>query len=174
MPDTFAPGDRNAAHPAWHRLLAERDIQHTLARYCRCLDEYDIDGVAACFTPDANSDYGPGRGGAVQGREAIAARIARGQAAFRRTHHQIGQTLVKLETPQAEVASSVAYVTAWHERWDQGRDVLCLRYVDQLRRVHAEWLIADRRVEVSYCDGFASVPWHWVRRAPADGARGPV
>lgn len=153
------------------RLLAEQDIRQTLARYCLCLDAYDIHGVAACFTPDAATDYGPGRGGRIQGREAIAARIAQGQAVFRRTHHQIGQTLI---TWAAGDVASTSYVTAWHERWDGTRDVLCLRYVDRLRPAHGPWQVAERKVEVAYCDGFAGVPWQWVPRRLPVGVADPT
>lgn len=142
-------------------LLLERRIMQTLARYCICLDEYDIEGVATCFTADATADYGPGRGGLIQGREAIAARIERGQAAFRRTHHQIGQVAVTLHR---ETAMATTYVTAWHEREDGVQEVLCLRYVDRLQLVEDVWLIAQRRVQISFTDGFPGTRWRWVRR----------
>ena len=142
-------------------LLLERRIMQTLARYCTCLDVYDIEGVMACFTPDATADYGPGRGGLVQGREAIAARIARGQADFRRTHHQLGQVAIVL---RRHTASATSYVTAWHERSDGTQEVLCLRYVDRLRQVEEAWLISHRQVHVSFVDGFPGTRWRWVRR----------
>jgi len=142
-------------------LLLERRIMQTLARYCTCLDGYDIEGVMACFTPDATADYGPGRGGLVQGREAIAARIARGQADFRRTHHQLGQVAIVL---RRHTASATSYVTAWHERSDGTQEVLCLRYVDRLRQVEEAWLISHRQVHVSFVDGFPGTRWRWVRR----------
>jgi ketosteroid isomerase-like protein len=145
-------------------LLQERRIMKTLARYCVCLDEYDIEGVMACFTTDATADYGPGRGGLVRGREAIAARIARGQAAFRRTHHQLGQVAITL---RRQTALATTYVTAWHERDDGVQEVLCLRYVDRLRLVEDAWLIAQRQVQVSFVDGFPGTRWRWVRRRRA-------
>ena len=123
-PSDAAAGDGEAAARLLEQvtgevraLLQERRIMKTLARYCVCLDEYDIEGVMACFTTDATADYGPGRGGLVRGREAIAARIARGQAAFRRTHHQLGQVAITL---RRQTALATTYVTAWHERDDGG------------------------------------------------------
>jgi ketosteroid isomerase-like protein len=135
-----------------------------LARYCECVDRYDLDGVAATFTDDAVTDYGPGRGGEVAGREAIRERIGRGQAEFRRTHHQLGQTLLEEEGKGALTATT--YVTATHERWAGEHETACLRYVDRLvAGDDGEWRIASRRVEASVVDGFAGVPWAWVPRA---------
>lgn len=170
FPHPVPPVDPDTAGHV-RRLLAEQDIRQTLARYCLCLDAYDIEGVAACFAPDAATDYGPGRGGRVQGREAIAARIAQGQAVFRRTHHQLGQTLI---TWQADDAAATSYATAWHERWDGTRDVLCLRYVDRLCPTDGLWLVVERKVEVACCEGFAGVPWHWVPRRRPAGAPDPA
>lgn len=141
------------------------EIADLLARYCEHLDEYDIDGVAETFTEDVVTDYGPGRGGPVAGRRAVADRIARGQAAFRRTHHQLGQSRLELEGDEAR---GVTYVTAWHERFDGTRDTLYLRYVDRFRRTADGWRIAERIVLVDGAVGFEGVAWVWApRRAPA-------
>lgn len=147
-------------------MLDRQAIIDTLARYCERLDEYDIDAMAATFCEDAVTDYGPGRGGLVRGREAIRARIANGQAAFRRTSHQLGQSLVSIA---GDEATATTYVTAWHEWRDDGRqEALRLRYVDRLRRTDAGWLIAERRVEALGVEGFHGVEWVWVHRAEPD------
>ena len=149
---------------AAEELLAREKIRDVLARYCEKLDEYDIDGVAACFTEDAVSDYGPGRGGAIHGRAAIAARIADGQATFVRTHHQLGQTRVTLE---AERARATSYVTATHRLPDGSIDTVWLRYLDTLTQTGSDWLISHREVQISDVDGFPGGEWVWVaRRAP--------
>lgn len=141
--------------------MDREQIIDRLARYCEKLDEYDIAAVAACFANDATTDYGPGRGGVVAGRALIAQRIASAQAAFKRTHHQLGQIRV---TIAGDTAESLSYVTAWHERKSGEREILCLRYIDSLRRDDAQWLIHARRVEVSWVDGFPGVTWRWVTR----------
>ena len=146
-------------------LVARQQIADVLARYCMAIDEYDIDAVAATFTDDVVTDYGPGRGGRVTGRAAARARIASGQSRFRRTAHQLGQSLVTIHGDTAEAAT---YVTAWHE-WDDGRrEALRLRYLDVLRQVEpGTWLIDERRVEAMGVEGFAGTEWTWVpRRAP--------
>jgi hypothetical protein len=150
-------------HDAWPALLARQGIEDTLARYCERLDEYDIAGVASCFAADAEADYGPGRGGVIQGRDAVVARIEAGQAVFRRTHHQLGQSRIDID---AERAQALTYVTAWHERFSGEREIVCLRYRDVLRQEAGGWRITRRAIEVALVDGFPGVEWNWVRRAP--------
>jgi hypothetical protein len=98
--------------------------------YCERIDEYDMDGVAALFTPDCVTDYGPGRGGEVAGRAAVRARIAAGQAQFRRAHHQLGQSRVWFDT--LDRVGAVTYVTASHEEHDGSQWQAHLRYLDVL------------------------------------------
>ncbi len=142
-------------------LLERERICEVLARYCIRLDEGDIDGVAQCFATDATADYGPGRGGPLTGRTAIAERIRRGQSVFRRTHHQLGQIRIDLD---ARGANALSYMTTWHERFTGEQEVVCLRYLDTLVQRDAVWQITSRRVEVSLVDGFPGTEWRWVRR----------
>ena len=153
-------------------ILDRRQIIDLQATYCERLDEYDLDGVAATFTQDAIADYGPGRGGRVEGRAAIRARIARGQAEFRRTAHVMGQSLVTLDGDRAR---AVTYITASHERWNGVQETLRLRYIDGLRREPRGWLIAERRLGMMVAEGFEGTDWMWVERrqpemeAPGEG-----
>ena len=150
---------------ALDELVDRQRIADVLARYCEALDEYDIDAVASTFTDDVVTDYGEGRGGRVVGRAAVRSRIAAGQASFRRTAHQLGQSRVRIDGDRAHATT---YVTAWHEWHDGRQEALRLRYVDVLRRVAADsWLIAERRVEAMGVEGFEGTEWSWVeRRAP--------
>jgi hypothetical protein len=139
-------------------------IHDLLARYCDRLDAYDIDAVAECFAVDAHADYGPGRGGPIVGRDAIAERIRIGQAAFRRTHHQLGQQTVVVNGSRA---TGLSAMFTWHERWNGERDLLALRYGDEFVRVDGTWFISRRRVDISMVDGFQGTEWHWwPRRLP--------
>jgi len=147
---------------ALRELLDRQQIADLLARYCERLDEYDIEEVAATFTHNAITDYGPGRGGEVVGRRQIAERIADGQASFRRTAHQLGQSIVTIDGDQA---TATTYVTAWHEWRDDRQEALRLRYIDQLVRTTDGWLIAHRRLEAMGVEGFAGAEWTWVQRA---------
>lgn len=144
------------------RDLRDRaDVARVLATFCARVDEYDIDAVAQVFTEDCTVDYGPGRGGPQSGRARVAARIARGQSQFRRTHHQLGQSLVDIHGDRAH---AVTYVTAWHEENDDSISEVRLRYVDELTRTPSGWLISRRDVLAAGIVGFAGVPWNWVRR----------
>jgi len=139
-------------------------INDLLARYCDRLDAYDIDAVGECFAPDARADYGPGRGGEIVGRDAIGQRIRDGQAAFRRTHHQLGHGTVNFDAANHDRAGAVTAAITWHERWDGRRELLALRYVDRLVRVDGTWLIDFRRVEISIVEGFEGTSWYWWPR----------
>lgn len=142
--------------------LHDRDgIARTLAMFCLCVDEYDIEGLDDVFTEDCEVDYGPGRGGPKSGRAAVTARIAEGQAQFLRTHHQLGQSLVDLD---GDTAHAITYVTAWHRERDESVSEVRLRYLDDLRRTPAGWRIARRSVEAAGIVGFDGVPWTWVSR----------
>ena len=147
------------------RWLRDRiEIQELLARYCDRLDAHDLDAVAATFTEDARSNYGPGRGGDVVGRAAIRDRIARGQSVFRHTHHQVGHSTITID---GDTATGTAAVLTWHERFNGVRELLALRYVDGYRRVDDTWLISFRRVDVSVVEGFDGTEWNWwQRRSP--------
>lgn len=117
-------------------LLADmqdrQQIADALARFCSCVDDYDMAGLSDVFTQDCMTDYGPGRGGPVRGLSAVRARIARGQSEFVRTHHQLGQSTVTL---RGDTASAVTYVTATHQhRIGSERSRAHLRYLDELVR----------------------------------------
>jgi hypothetical protein len=155
--------ERDAAACA-EAAAARAGIENTLALYCEKLDEYDLAGVAGCFTAEAQADYGPGRGGVIGGRAGIVARIEKGKAVFRRTHHQLGQSRIALH---GDAAEALTYVTAWHERFGGEREIVCLRYRDMLHREAERWRIARRSIEVALVDGFPGVQWNWVKRAVA-------
>lgn len=143
-------------------------IAEVLALYCERVDEYDIDAVAALFTEDCLTDYGPGRGGQVTGRAAVRDRIATGQAQFRRTHHQLGQSRVVFDSANPDRANAVTYVTASHEEWDGRQWRAHLRYVDALARTPAGWRLAARRVHATLIENRPEIAWEWVARRKPD------
>jgi ketosteroid isomerase-like protein len=146
-------------------------IADVMALYCERVDEYDIDAVAALFTEDCVTDYGPGRGGVVAGRAAVRARIAAGQAQFRRTHHQLGQSRIEFDPDVPGRASGVSYVTATHEEWDGTFWRAHLRYLDELRQTGQGWRLSARRVHAAAIEGKPSITWNWVpRQLPTDPA----
>ncbi|MBW0088354.1 nuclear transport factor 2 family protein [Pseudonocardia sp. KRD-184] len=146
--------------------LAVADL---LADYCELVDAYDIDAVALLFTADCVTDYGPGRGGRVAGRDAVRDRIAAGQAQFRRTHHQLGQSRLRPRDAGADAGpigavDALTYVTAMHEEWDGRQWRAHLRYVDVVVRTRGGWLLAERRVHAAVIDGRPEIEWVWVER----------
>jgi hypothetical protein len=143
-------------------VVAKQSIADTLARFCERIDEYDIDGVVDLFTEDCATDYGPGRGGPLKGREPLRQRLRRSQAENKRTHHQLGQVRVVLEGKA--VAHSIAYVTAWHELWNGEIRVARLQYRDRFVRETAGWAIAERLAVVTGVDGFEPEQWNWLVR----------
>lgn len=153
------------------RLHDRAAIGDLIAHYCDRLDAHDIDAVAATFTTDATTDYGPGRGGDVVGRDAIRERIARGQSAFRRTHHQLGHSTITID---GDTAVGVTAALTWHERFTGEQELLALRYVDRFSRTEAGWLISHRRVEISLVEGFAGTDWNWWPRRPPEFPVPPV
>ena len=148
------------------RLPDRQAIADVLAHYCARLDEYDIDGCCSVFTDGCTTDYGPGRGGVIVGRAATRDRIARGQSVFRRTHHQLGQSLIRFTADDA--AEGISYMITWHERFDGTRETVHLRYLDTFVRQEDGWRISSRRVEASGVVGFEGVDWYWVARQPPE------
>jgi ketosteroid isomerase-like protein len=149
--------------PGTVQELADRQaIADVLALFCERIDEYDIGGIVRLFREDCVVDYGRGRGGEQHGREALGARLARGQGQFKRTHHQLGQIRVELD---GDRASAVTYVAAWHELWDGRRETARLQYRDRFRRFDPGWLISERRALANGVEGFRGVPWNWLLRA---------
>lgn len=148
-------------------VAALEAVRRTLATFCLRVDEYDMKALTDLFTVDCHVDYGPGRGGPRDGRDAVISRIARGQAEFRRTHHQLGQSMIDID---GDLAHAVTYVTAWHEYWEGGTSEVRLRYVDDLRHDDdGRWRILRRIVVASGILGFPDVEWNYVPRALPDG-----
>lgn len=160
---SFVPPPHDAARTADRAVIAD-----LMAEYCERVDEYDIDAVAALFTADCVTDYGPGRGGRVTGRSAVRDRIAAGQAAFRRTHHQLGQSRIAFDPQDPGRARGTTYVTATHEEWDGRVWRAHLRYVDVLCRDGDRWALAERRVEAALVENRPEIDWVWVRRRPPE------
>ncbi len=144
------------------RIEARNAIIDLLNEYTILVDHYDIDGVAALFTADCVTDYGPGRGGLVIGRDNVRDRIRRGQAEFRLTHHQHGQ--IKITLADNGTAEALSYLSAWHERWNGSRERVFMRYLDRLTDTDDGWRIAERKVVASGVEGFEGVEWVWVER----------
>lgn len=144
--------------------VARQEVVDIVGAYCERIDSYDIDGVVALFSEDCVADYGPSATGPIEGRDALRTRLLDTQAAFRRTHHQLGQVRVHVN---GDRATSMAYTTATHQRWDGTWSTAYLQYHDQLARRGGVWQIVHRRLLVAAVQGASEEGRHWVpRRLP--------
>lgn len=129
----------------------KRAIIDVIAAYAHAVDRRRWDMMERLFHPDATFAFGPVQGGwrdfVVQARAIIEACVA--------THHQLGQTLIAAQGPDAALAET--YMTAMHivpagyalsdVFPDKGKEysaVIAGRYVDRLTRSAGEWRIAQR------------------------------
>ncbi|MGC5026123.1 nuclear transport factor 2 family protein [Tsukamurella sp. DT100] len=122
-------------------LLARREIEDVVLRYCRGIDRLDPEAVRACYHPGA-VDHHTGFDGPVE--EYVP--WVRGQLeSLGGTHHQIGNHLSEIAGDAAVVET---YCTATH--WSapdtelQAYLTLGLRYVDRFERRDGRWAIAER------------------------------
>lgn len=122
------------------------NVRERLERYCACLDDRDFEGAAACFTPDAEAQFGSGVGGAdrLVGGKAIADWL-RVLENYRESVHAVSHVSVAFDGAEADVTSLlVATLIGGAER--SGRVyVRGIRYADRMVRHEGGWLIRRRR-----------------------------
>lgn len=149
---------------AVQQLIDRQRIGDVLFSYCRHVDEFRPQKVAALFTENAVADFGPGLGGPMRGRENLA-EFFQGMAAFTATSHHLSNVVIEFDG--ADQAHSVSYVYAWHSFPGGAPDAhLYGRYYDRLLRTPGGWLIAERTLRVAGERGFEPMGF------PAD--QGPV
>ena len=133
-------------------LLDIEAIRNTEAEYCEAIDEFDLERVIATFTEDCVTNYGPARGGAEVGQNALRRRWQGQTGGAKHTHHQLGQVRVALRGNEADC---VAYAIADHEKNDGTRITFRYQYRDKLRRTPQGWQISHRRLLFTVVDGAA-------------------
>jgi ketosteroid isomerase-like protein len=143
-------------------------IEDLLVRYCRHLDEMDLDALAALFTPDCVVEYGPGRLMTSHGSAQLRSSLER-MWRWRRTAHHLANVEIDFGAGGDDAVARSA-VTAWHERPDGSTGTVLGRYTDHVRRLPAGWRIARRRMEMVGNDaGFDVNLYRFERQAPPDG-----
>jgi len=127
-------------------LLDRQAIRDLVTRYACAVDRRDFDAVAACFTPDADTDYtffeGP--------IGAVLEKIRAGVGGFAMTMHVLGNHLAEVH---GDEATSETYAVCYHRRPDtvEGADlVVAMRYLDDLVRTSDGWRIRRRRATVEW------------------------
>jgi hypothetical protein len=133
------------------KLLAIEEIKQVKARRCRCVDDKDWVGYAACHTPDAVS-YALGFGEPIRGIEAMVAQL-QALVGHRTTVHHV-------HTPEIEIISPATATGTWAMEdmlwWEEdGRKVWRHgygRYYETYEKRDGRWLIASRRLVRSRVD----------------------
>lgn len=135
-------------------LLDRQAIHDLVTRYACAVDRRDFDAVAACFTPDADTDYtffeGP--------IDVVLEKIRAGVGGFAMTMHVLGNHLAEI---RGDEATSETYAVCYHRRpgASDGVDlVVAMRYLDDLVRTPGGWRIRRRRATVEWQHGASPRP----------------
>jgi hypothetical protein len=124
-------------------LIDDHAIRQVLYRYCRGVDRRDFELIRSCYHPDATCDHGTYRGDLDGFMSYLQGELPR----FESTMHMLGNVLIDLDGDRAR---SEAYALAFHRLaatpTKPERDfVVGFRYLDDLVRSEAGWLISRRR-----------------------------
>ena len=127
-------------------MTDREEILDVVARYAHTVDDRDIDGIVACFTPDGRIDFEGGRNSGVGHdgiRRAFEEAFALPQLARPATStHLMANTLVAIDGDTAHAETQgVAYLASPATGVVATRG---LRYSDDLRRGDAGWRITHR------------------------------
>jgi hypothetical protein len=149
---------------AWE-LSAREGIRATIARCSHSGDRYDIDALAACFTPHGVLALGGGPIGAREaaGREGIVAMLQRRQPdppGHGFVRHNVAS--IHIETISEDRAAAVSYFVVFTakgpDHWG--------RYFDVFLPTGEEWLIAERRIEIEGTATNSSLGHRWTLSGP--------
>jgi len=127
-------------------LLDRQAIHDLVTLYACAVDRRDFATVAACFTPDAETDYTYFAGPIGEVLEKIRA----GVNGFAMTMHVLGNHLAEV---RGDEATSETYAVCYHRRPgvpDGAQLVVAMRYLDDLVRTAAGWRIRRRRATVEW------------------------
>lgn len=130
-------------------LLDKQEIAETHYRYAACLDRLDLDGLKACFTDDAEAQYGNGQ--ILVGPEMIVGWINNDIHVYARQHHLLTNYT---STVDGDKAQSLTYHTSHQVRRDDPDAVLVLvsRYHTDLRRTDDGWKMSRLVFEVVWAE----------------------
>jgi hypothetical protein len=122
-------------------LLARREIEDVILRYCRGIDRLDREQVRECYHPDATDEHGSFSGGV----DAFLDWCFRLLARYESTMHFVGNALIELA---GDAAAAETYGIAFHRGpadAPQLNLITGFRYLDRFeRRAGGPWKIAAR------------------------------
>jgi hypothetical protein len=153
-----------SAVEAWE-LSAREGIRATIARCSHSGDRYDIDALAACFTPHGVLALSGGPIGVREavGRDGIVAMLQRRQPdppSHGFVRHNVAS--IHIETISENRATAVSYFVVFTAK---GPDHWW-RYFDVLQPTEEEWLIAERRIEIEGTAIDSSLGHRWTLSSP--------
>jgi hypothetical protein len=125
-------------------LLARREIEDVILRYCRGIDRLDLPLVRSCYHPDATDSHGSFSGSADE----FVAWVAKLLARYESTMHFVGNVLVEVA---GDAAAAESYGIAFHRSADPRAErnlIVGFRYLDRFEQRAGAWKIA-RRVAVT-------------------------
>jgi hypothetical protein len=125
-------------------LVAERDINRTLADYCGAVDRCDLEALLAVYHPGAQVDYGELFKGSAADHSQWGVQML--SENYDSTMHVVSNVRIDFDADGARVHS---YIVAYHEkRADNGDtphvDIFAGRYLDRFEERDGEWKISDR------------------------------
>jgi hypothetical protein len=133
------------SEPALARLTAESEIGRTLARYCHTIDDGDLEGLGACFAPDAELNaFGRTR----NGRDAITALLAKAVPPENRRKHLSSNVVIAIAAPDADGEPRASVLSDFLFIAKDG-SMITGRYVDEFVRLADGWVIAKRAIEIN-------------------------
>jgi hypothetical protein len=129
-------------------LLAEREIERVVLRYCRGVDRLDEDLLRSVYHEGATDNHGVYQGDGP-GFAAFIVPLLR--TAYEATTHAVHNCLIDVHgTGEGATADAETYCVAYRERRDPAGDrwvdVFACRYIDRFERRAGRWAITDRVV----------------------------
>jgi hypothetical protein len=121
-------------------LLVREELRDAMRRYARAVDRVDLDGIRACYHPDAIDERGPYSGPAEGFFEYLTS--SRGLPMFESTRHSITDQSIEVRD---SMAFSETTVIAYH-RLPKEHYIIGIRYLDRFELRDGEWRVAHRKV----------------------------
>jgi len=143
------------------QLLDRQEITAILYQYCRGMDLLDMDLLAGAFTEDGFLDIGPEPRLQTRGASAIRDAMKRMKRFSRSSHHLSN---IQIEFHDADRASCVSYILAWHETPDGHSGTMMGQFHDEFVRTSVGWRIATRQLRMSGNDAGFQLNVHRAAR----------
>jgi hypothetical protein len=121
-------------------LLIREHLRDVMRHYARAVDRVDLDGIRACYHPDAIDERGPYRGPVEGFYEYLAS--PRGLSMFESTRHSITDQAIEVH---GSTAFSETTVIAYH-RLPGEHYIIGIRYLDRFESRGGDWRVAHRKV----------------------------